>query len=118
LRIASRRIAEVTGGASNLLEPVGDESDGQHTSTTISSGPPLWQLFATHIPESGSASGFGPVSPIPIRDLFGEMEPFDFDQYMEQNEATDLNISQAEGYDGPSAWKYNPETAETLSTRL
>jgi hypothetical protein len=46
------------------------------------------------------------------------MEPFDFDQYMEQNEATDLNISQPEGHDGPSAWKYNLEIAETLSTRL
>lgn len=118
LRTASRRIAEATGGASNLLEPVGDESDGQPTSTTIATGPPLWQLFATHISESCSASGFGPVSPIPIRDLFGEMEPFGFDQYMEQNEATDLNISQPEGYDGPSAWKYNPEITETLSTRL
>jgi hypothetical protein len=118
LRTATRCIAEVTGGAGNLFESIGYESDGQLISTTIATGPPPLQLFATHTPESGSASGFGPVSPIPIRDLFGEIEPLNFDQYMEQNEATDLNISQLEGYDGLSAWNYNLEIAETLSTRL
>ncbi len=108
---------EATGRANNVLEHVYDESDGQPTSKTIGTGPPVWNSSATNILESGSASEFGPVSPIPIRDLLREMEPFDFDQYMQQNEATELNISQSELYGGPYFWNYNPEVAETLSTR-
>jgi len=96
LRSASKRVAEATGVADNSDEPIGDESNEKAASSTANTSSPVWPLSATHIPENDNNSIFPPAPPIPLRDLLGQMEPFDFDSFIEQDDAAaaELNFSQ------------------------
>jgi hypothetical protein len=116
LRSASRRVAEVTGVADNLVEPIGDEGNEPLASTTIDTGPLIWPLSATHIPESDNDLVLRPGPPIPLQDFLSQMEPFDFDKFLEQDDAAELKFSQSDLVD-PHSGNDTAEVAETLWTR-
>ena len=96
LRSASRRAAEVTKAANMLVMPACDESNEQSTSPIVGAGPPVWCLSATPSLERDNTSGFRPDSPIPIQDLLGQMEPFDFDTFLHQDDTTEQKTPHSE----------------------
>lgn len=98
LRNGSRYIENATGLANNLIDPVSDEA--------IEMDPEIsaWRLSTSHVPDSDSAAGTGPVSPIPRGDLFCHTEPFNYNQYMPTDEDAGLNVSQSEPGGGQYAW--------------
>jgi hypothetical protein len=104
-RNVARRVEEATALDNYLTDPISDEANETGT------GFPAWPLSESRISESDNA-GARPDLPIPRRDLFDQMEPFDYNQYMQPNEDAELNNPQPELDGDQFAWNDAFEIAD------